>query len=169
MSPLTVTLTIGNGPLVGQAYEFRDTALYVVGRAADCYPQLLNEHPYKDISRHHCLLSIQLPEVRLLDLSSTHGTFVNGAKVGQPASLDTPRLGDPLLATIDYFEPTGWHPLEDGDVIALGNSTVLFVRVQVREEGKLLADQKQRRRRGDGAGHGEKITGHIGEIGGASV
>jgi hypothetical protein len=68
---LTVTLTIGNGPLVGQEYEFRDAAFYVLGRAVQCYPQFPDERPYKDISRHHCLLSIQLPQVRLLDLGST--------------------------------------------------------------------------------------------------
>ena len=51
MSPLTVTLTVANGPLVGQAYEFREPAVYVVGRAAECYPRLPDELPYKDISR----------------------------------------------------------------------------------------------------------------------
>jgi pSer/pThr/pTyr-binding forkhead associated (FHA) protein len=85
MSPLTVTLTMANGPLVGQEYEFREPAVYVLGRAAECYPRLPDELPYKDISRHHCLPSINLPEVRVLDLGSTNGTFVNGAKVGQPA------------------------------------------------------------------------------------
>ena len=33
MSPLTVTLTMANGPLVGQEYEFRDSAVYIMGRA----------------------------------------------------------------------------------------------------------------------------------------
>jgi pSer/pThr/pTyr-binding forkhead associated (FHA) protein len=135
MSPLTVTLTMANGPLVGKEYEFRDAAVYVLGRGAECYPQLPDRLPYKDISRHHCLLSIQLPELRLLDLGSSNGTFVNGAKVGQPADLGPVPEGDPAAATIAaHADPTGWHPLKDGDVIALADSTVLFVRVQAREE-----------------------------------
>src|SRR5262245_18939025 len=68
MSPLTVTLTVANGPLVGQAYAFREPAVYVLGRAAECYPRLPDALPYKDVSRHHCLLSVQPPELRLLDL-----------------------------------------------------------------------------------------------------
>src|SRR5262245_66091567 len=80
MSPLTVTLTMANGPLVGQAYEFREPAVYVLGRAAECYPRLADALPYKDVSRRHCLLSVHLPELRLLDLGSTNGTFVNGTR-----------------------------------------------------------------------------------------
>jgi pSer/pThr/pTyr-binding forkhead associated (FHA) protein len=139
MSPLTVTLTLGNGPLAGQQYEFRDAAVYVLGRSAACNPQLPDERPYKDISRRHCLLSIQLPEVRLIDLGSTNGTFVNGAKVGQPASLKLVSEDDPTLATIVRAEPTGWQSLQDGDVIALGNNTVLFVRVQPRRDAEILS------------------------------
>src|SRR5262249_58567136 len=131
MSPLSVTLTMANGPLVGQEYEFRDCAVYLLGRGPECYPRLPADPLYKDISRHHCLLSIRLPELRLRDLGSTNGTFVNGAKVGQPAGL-APEV-DPQLATIDLdADSVGWHPLKDGDVIALGGGTVLIVRVQAR-------------------------------------
>src|SRR5262249_56487828 len=87
MRPLSVTLTMANGPLVGRAYEFRDAAVYLLGRGADCYPQLPDQVPYKDISRYHCLLRVQLPEVRLLDLGNSNGTVVNAAQVGQPAGL----------------------------------------------------------------------------------
>jgi pSer/pThr/pTyr-binding forkhead associated (FHA) protein len=135
MSPLSVTLTMANGPLVGREYQFRDSAVYVLGRGAECYPQLPDQLPYKDISRRHCLLRVQLPELRLLDLGSSNGTFVNGAKVGGPADLGTVPEGDPAMATIAaHAELTGWHLLKDGDVIALADSTVLFVRVQAREE-----------------------------------
>jgi pSer/pThr/pTyr-binding forkhead associated (FHA) protein len=159
---------MANGPLVGQEYEFRDGAVYVLGRAAECYPHLPDEIPYKDISRHHCLLSIQLPEVRLLDLGSTNGTFINGAKVCRPAGQDPVLEGDPTLSTIVCSQPTGWHPVQDGDVIALGNSTVLFVRVQVQEEGEQLAGRPQRRRSGEEATHLGIVGVNIGEIGIAS-
>jgi pSer/pThr/pTyr-binding forkhead associated (FHA) protein len=131
---LTVTLTVANGPLAGQEYEFRDSAVYVLGRAAACYPRLPDELPYKDISRHHCLLRVQLPELRLLDLGSSNGTFVNGAKVGQPAGLGPLPEGEPAAVTIAaHAHATGWHSLKDGDVIALADSAVLVVRVPARE------------------------------------
>src|SRR5262249_26827794 len=130
MSPLTVTLTMANGPLVGQEYEFRDCAVYLLGRGPECYLRLSGDPLYKGISRHHCLLSIRLPELRLRDLCSTNGTFAKGAQVGQPAAR-APGV-DPQV-TIDMdAESRGWHPLKDGDVIALGCGTVLIVRVQAR-------------------------------------
>ena len=137
MSPLTVSLTVANGPLVGQAYEFRDSAVYIMGRAAECYPRLPDELPYKDISRHHCLLSINLPELGLLDLGSTNGTFVNGARLGPSAAGGPAGAGDPGALTLSlHAQATGWHPLKDGDVIALGDSAVLRVRVRVPKPGQ---------------------------------
>jgi pSer/pThr/pTyr-binding forkhead associated (FHA) protein len=149
MSALTVTLTMANGPLVGREYEFRDAAVYVLGRDPECHPRLPDELVYKDISRHHCLLSVQLPDLRLLDLGSTNGTFVNGARVGHPASPDPVPECDPAATIAFHADPTGWHPLEDGDVIALAGNIVLIVRVQVRgEASKPLPGRRQHR---DGA------------------
>jgi pSer/pThr/pTyr-binding forkhead associated (FHA) protein len=124
MSPQTVTLTVVTGPLVGQQYEFGVDAVHVLGRAPGCSPQLPDEPPHKDVSRHHCLLSVRLPELRLLDLGSSNGTFVNGVKVRQSACVDSGSEGD----------PPAWHPLEDGDVITLGGNTVLLIRVRARQE-----------------------------------
>jgi eukaryotic-like serine/threonine-protein kinase len=101
MSPLTVTLTMANGPLAGQAYAPREPAVYVVGPAAECYPRLPDALPYKDISRHHCLLSVNLPQLRLLDLGSTNGTFVNGARLGPPGDGDhLAGAGEPRALTL---------------------------------------------------------------------
>ena len=134
MSPLTVTLTVANGPLVGQAYEFREPAVYVLGRAAECYLRLPDQRPYKDISRHHCLLSVNLPELRLLDLGSTNGTFVNGARLGPGADGGAALAGEPGALTLSlHAQETGWHALKDGDLIALADSAVLLVRVHVPE------------------------------------
>jgi pSer/pThr/pTyr-binding forkhead associated (FHA) protein len=137
MSPMTVTLTVVNGPLVGQAYEFREPAVHVFGRARECYPRLPDERPYKDISRHHCLLRVNLPELWLLDLSSTNGTFINGARLGPPADEGPALAGDPRGLTLALHpQETGWHALKDGDVVALGESAVLCVRVQVPQQGQ---------------------------------
>jgi serine/threonine-protein kinase len=142
---------MANGPLVGQEFEFRDSAVYVLGRGPECYPRLPDDLLLKDISRHHCLLSVQLPDLRLLDLGSTNGTFVNGARVVPPAGLAPEN--DPAAAAA--ADPTGWHPLEDGDVIALAGNIVLLVRVRGRqEEGKPLLGRRQRH-----LGAGEHLPG----------
>ena len=138
MSPLTLTLTMANGPLVGQAYEFREPAVYMLGRAAECYPRLPDALPYQDVSRRHCLLSIHLPELRLLDLGSTNGTFVNGTRLGPPGDGGRPTPAGESGALTLSLRPqgAGWHPLKDGDVIALGDSAVLCVRVQAPQPGQ---------------------------------
>lgn len=46
---------------------------FVIGRAADCDFRL--ENP--TVSRHHCEVSIVDGEVRVRDLGSSNGTFVN--------------------------------------------------------------------------------------------
>jgi pSer/pThr/pTyr-binding forkhead associated (FHA) protein len=35
------------------------------------------------ISRYHCLLDINSPDIRVRDLGSLNGTIVNGKKIGQ--------------------------------------------------------------------------------------
>ncbi len=73
-------------------------------------------------------------------MGSTNGTFINGVKLSRPARLAPVPESDPALATIAAnVDSTDWHELKDGDVIALAGSTVLFVRVQGREEDTSLA------------------------------
>src|SRR5262249_10348883 len=103
MNQQTVTLTVVSGPLAGPQYEFGVEAVHLRGRAPGCPPQLPDEPPHKDVSRHHCLLSVRLPELRLLDLGSSNGTFVNGVKIGQSVVVAPGSEGD----------PPGWFPLED--------------------------------------------------------
>ncbi|MGB0579786.1 MAG: FHA domain-containing protein, partial [Limisphaerales bacterium] len=48
-----------------------------VGRGKDCDIQLV----HKSVSRHHCVLTEEDEKLRLEDLGSTYGTFVNGAQI----------------------------------------------------------------------------------------
>jgi pSer/pThr/pTyr-binding forkhead associated (FHA) protein len=47
---------------------------YVIGRRQDCHGCL----PYAFISRHHCEFTEEEGQVRVKDLESYNGTFVNG-------------------------------------------------------------------------------------------
>ena len=127
MNPTAVTLTVVTGPLEGQAYVFQEPAVYVLGRAEECYPRLPDDFYHKDISRHHCLVSVNPPEIWVQDLGSKNGTYVNGMKLGQRISI---KPGD----SSGYFNPPYRERLKDGDEITLGFNTILRVGVHVLEE-----------------------------------
>jgi pSer/pThr/pTyr-binding forkhead associated (FHA) protein len=138
MSPrtLTVTLTVVNGPRAGLEYELPELGLYVLGRGEECHPRLPNEPPYKDVSRH-CLLSLHPSEVWVLDLHSKNGTYVNGEKIAKLTCPDPLPEGRPPLAAVPGVapcHPPNRHALKDGDVLALGEHTVLRVAVHVRQQ-----------------------------------
>src|SRR5262245_44573779 len=138
MSPrtLTVTLTVANGPRAGLAYAIVEPGVYVLGRGAECHPRLPNELPYKDVSRRHCLESLQPSEVWVLDLHSKNGTYANGERIGKLTCPGPPLQGRPPPAVVPGVapgHPPNRHPLKDGDVLALGEHTVLRVAIQVRQ------------------------------------
>lgn len=117
-----VVLTITEGSLKGQEFEFTDRTTWVVGRAKDCNLQLPNDKQHEKISRYHCKLIINPPMVRIQDLGSLHGTYVNGQMIGRrtvnQAPSETTRTNFPE------------HELADGDEINLGGKTVLQVRIE---------------------------------------
>jgi pSer/pThr/pTyr-binding forkhead associated (FHA) protein len=49
----------------------------LVGRRRDCHLRILSV----EVSRRHCLLSIDSGYVSVQDLDSSNGTFVNGKRV----------------------------------------------------------------------------------------
>jgi eukaryotic-like serine/threonine-protein kinase len=69
-------------------YVFTDRTLCALGRAEDCLLHLPDD--FLTISRHHCLFDIDPPEVRIRDLGSRNGTFVNGKKIGQRDRRESP-------------------------------------------------------------------------------
>ncbi|MET9319664.1 protein kinase [Streptomyces sp. NPDC003038] len=119
--PATVTLSLVKGRLDPAQYVFDERTTCVLGRSADCSPRLPDDEHNSTVSRHHCLLDINPPDIRIRDFGSMNGTFVNGEKIGQRAKGQTPEEG----AAQQYPE----HDLADGDEIRLGG-TVLRVGVQ---------------------------------------
>ncbi len=68
-----------------------------IGRAPDCAVALSDSQ----VSRHHAEVRAGRGEYRVVDLGSTNGTMLNGAVVSD-------------------------HPLEDGDEIVVGNTSIRF-------------------------------------------
>lgn len=110
----TVTLTITHGKLAGQVFRFDERAACIVGRSKECHLQLPNDDAHRKISRHHCLIDINPPDVRIRDFGSLNGTFVNGKKIGQRKRGQSPQEA----REISFPE----HDLSDGDTIQLGDT-----------------------------------------------
>ena len=112
-----VTLTVTQGSLQGQEFVFEERTTCIIGRASDCNPKLLDN----TISRYHCLLDINPPLIRVRDLGSLLGTYVNSELIGQRQSHQTPEEA----AKQNFPE----YDLKDGDEIKLSN-TVFKVSIQ---------------------------------------
>jgi pSer/pThr/pTyr-binding forkhead associated (FHA) protein len=108
-----VLLTIVEGSLQGKKFVLEKRGRYVVGRAEDCDLQLLEGEGLAGISRHHCVLAFDPPQLRIRDLGSRNGTFVNHTLIGR-RSAEEPSS----LAGGDDFTD---FELEDGDELRIGS------------------------------------------------
>ena len=78
---MRITLTVTEGPHKGQAFVFDGHDTFLVGRSKRAHFRL----PSKDrfFSRIHFLVEVNPPHCRLMDMSSSNGTYVNGERVGR--------------------------------------------------------------------------------------
>jgi eukaryotic-like serine/threonine-protein kinase len=100
-------------------YVFEEPAQCVVGRASDCTIRMPMDLAHSFVSRHHCLLDIDPPTVRVRDLGSLNGTYVNGEKIGQRQRHETAEDSDPAGCP----ELT----LHEGDEVQVGTATIRVV------------------------------------------
>jgi serine/threonine-protein kinase len=103
---MRISLKVQAGPYEGQRFEFEGHDNFVVGRSPRANLSLPDEG--KHISRIHCMIEMNPPQCRLIDIGSTNGTLVNGQKIDK----------------VD---------LKDGDLITVGK-TVLLVNVTTHVE-----------------------------------
>ncbi|MEM1168738.1 MAG: protein kinase [Cyanobacteria bacterium P01_H01_bin.35] len=120
-----VKLTIIQGSLIGKEFIFQERTICIIGRHKDCNPRLPNDKKHRTISRYHCILDINPPDVRVRDFGSRNGTYINGKKIGQRQSHHTPEAG----AKIQFPE----YDLKSGDKIKLGQ-TIFQVSIEAETE-----------------------------------
>lgn len=113
--PARVTLTVKEGSLDRAEYVFEERTTCVLGRAPECNPRIPEGPEYRSVSRHHCLLDINPPGIRIRDFGSLGGTYVNRRKIGQRERGQTPEEGQ----KVDFAE----HDLKHGDEIRIGKVT----------------------------------------------
>jgi pSer/pThr/pTyr-binding forkhead associated (FHA) protein len=112
-----ITLIATEGPLKGQKFTIAGRVIGTIGRSEDCLLRIRGAAENLTVSRRHCLLIIEPPVVRVRDLGSLNGTFVNGRKIGQREK------GTPPLAAVPA-EVEGVE-LHDGDRLSIGSSEFL--------------------------------------------
>lgn len=111
-----VIFKIIEGQLQGEEFVFDEKGMCLIGRSADCALQIPKEKDMR-ISRRHCLLILDPPNVRVRDLGSRNGTTVNGKLLDAGTISEDPEQMTP----VDKI-------LKNGDVISIGE-TVLSVEV----------------------------------------
>jgi serine/threonine-protein kinase len=138
-----VRLTVIQGSLTGASYEFTGRDTCIIGRGLDCNPRLPDDEAHRTISRNHCLVDINAPDIRIRDFGSLNGTFVNDEKIGQRAA----HVGAHEVALSEFPE----YDLKEGDRIRLGG-TVFVVSVESPaycvECGAEVAPEKKERLKG---------------------
>ena len=122
----TVTLALVNGRGERQEFVFDERSTCLIGRGEDCSPRLPNDEHHRSVSRHHCMVDINPPDVRIRDFGSRNGTYVNGVKIGQRDPGQSAAQGRGL-----GFQE---RDLKDGDEVRLGRSVAFQVSVKLPPE-----------------------------------
>lgn len=117
----TITLTITTGKLSGKQYIFDTRTTCLIGRNDDCGLSIPDEVD-KKVSRYHCLLDMNPPNIKIKDLGSLNGTYINNKKIGGRQSHHTPEEAQKL----NFPE----YDLQDGDNIIIGD-TVFQVNIKI--------------------------------------
>lgn len=76
-------LVIQSGKHAGKRIPIRPESDFVIGRDADCQLRLASSN----VSRRHCRLTVVEGKVRVEDLKSRNGTFLDGFLLQAPAML----------------------------------------------------------------------------------
>jgi eukaryotic-like serine/threonine-protein kinase len=115
MTPVRITLTAPQDGLPDKEVVFAEPAECLIGRGPDCAIRLPADHAHGNVSRRHCVLEVDPPHVRVRDLGSRNGTFVNGRMIGQ-------RQPGPAAESSGTWA-SGACPLKDGDVLGVAGTT----------------------------------------------
>jgi len=111
MAVQRVILTVTAGEHYGQEFVVDPQTNCIIGRGADCTVRLHGGAEDSLISRHHCQLELEGPHLRVRDLGSRNGTYLNGWLVKTP---EPEQLANSATAVAHKDE------LQDGDELRVG-------------------------------------------------
>lgn len=118
-------LMIESGPQSGTIFRLPMPTSCVIGRASDCDIALLSFPNPLAISRKQCRLDVTPNGVRVQDLGSRNGTFLNGELIGQRFC--------PEMPGHDWWNSVG-RRVSEGDEIS-------FVGVRIRVHVALTEEE----------------------------
>ncbi|MFH1136369.1 MAG: FHA domain-containing serine/threonine-protein kinase [Pseudomonadota bacterium] len=130
-----VLLQFSLGDPRGTDVAFIQPAQIILGRGPDCHPRLPDDETHQTASRRHCRLDIDPPDLKIQDLGSLNGTWINGRLIGR-------RLGD-LPPDGAAPPPSPAEELHDGDRVELGD-VAFVVRVTRPDRGEASDDDLDR-------------------------
>jgi eukaryotic-like serine/threonine-protein kinase len=119
--PAKIVLTITQGQLSGTQYVYEEREVCTIGRHRDCNVRLPSDAEHAQVSRYHCLLDINPPAIRVRDLGSGNGTYVNGQRVGSHQK---------SVPGMEGLE----RDLVDGDLLQIGYTAF---KVQIEDTGSV--------------------------------
>jgi pSer/pThr/pTyr-binding forkhead associated (FHA) protein len=87
--PRLLVTTAGEGGSAGvqRSYDIT-TPVTLLGRGTDCDLRLVDP----GVSRHHAEIRVEGPEIVLVDLGSTNGSFMNGQPIRRVTLVDGSRI-----------------------------------------------------------------------------
>jgi pSer/pThr/pTyr-binding forkhead associated (FHA) protein len=120
VAKIDARLKILGGPSSGQLTPIFQGKL-IIGREEDCHLRIQSEF----LSRHHCVLLLDEYTLRIRDLGSKNGTFVNGRRIGSEELIlcngDTVSVGD-----LDFHVVIQQPAPGNSDVVAQGPRSALL-------------------------------------------
>jgi pSer/pThr/pTyr-binding forkhead associated (FHA) protein len=123
-----VTLIITNGLHKGKQFTFDSRTTCIIGRNDECNIVVPDIEEYSRVSRYHCLLDINPPNIRIRDFGSKNGTYINGRLIGKREEHQSAEEGIKLK----FPE----YDLENNDTFQLTESGLAF-KVNVVGENKV--------------------------------
>ncbi|MBO2461220.1 MULTISPECIES: FhaA domain-containing protein [Actinomadura] len=84
---LLVTTAVEGSDTTQRTYDI-NTPVTLLGRGTDCDLRLVDP----GVSRHHAEIRVEGPEIALVDLGSTNGSFVNGQPIRRVTLVDGSRV-----------------------------------------------------------------------------
>jgi pSer/pThr/pTyr-binding forkhead associated (FHA) protein len=123
MRQSSIILTVSEPHSEAHDYVYTRASRVVVGRADDCDLHVRADMEHMNVSRHHCLIEIDPPRIRVRDLDSLNGTTVNGEHIG--GGWFDPLAIEPIPDDVDDEQE-----LKDGDELVVGP---ISIRVHIEE------------------------------------
>ncbi len=116
----------GSGPT--KDIVIANRTMCTVGRSKNCFLRI----PEMEVSRQQCVLDVDPPHVRVRDLGSQNGTFLNGDLIGQRQDGQSPEES--------HASEMPAHELKEGDVVSFA-SVLILVKIENRADAPVAENE----------------------------